>query len=259
MIIDEFRREYARVKGSLDVVTITGSGEPTLNRNLAEIARRIKEISSHPLALLTNSTTLTDQDVRDALMLFDIIVPSLDAASQDVFEKINRPAPELDIEEINKALISFSGIFQGRIFIEVLLVKGINDSKEEMAKIAEIIRQCRYDLVQVNTVFRPPAYSGTEGLNEDELIEAFLYFKNLGLKVEPAGNFLKTLSGGTDENLENRISSLLRMRPCTVKDIASVFGAPAEKVSAVIDRLMNDSLIDEKIFKNEKFYFGKTS
>jgi wyosine [tRNA(Phe)-imidazoG37] synthetase (radical SAM superfamily) len=256
-IIDEFSREYEKVKDNIDVVTITGSGEPTLNRNLAEIARRIKEISSHPIAILTNSTTLTNKEVQNALMLFDIVVPSLDAATDGAFQAVNLPAPELDIVEINKALAEFTHIFTGKIYLEVLLVKDINDSKEEMSAIADVIKRCRYDMVQVNTVFRPPAYSGTKGLNEEELIDAFLYFKSFGINVEPVGNFVKSLGGTTDENLPERVSALLRMRPCTVNDICAVFGSDEAKTAAVTDRMVKDGLIEEKIFKGQKFYFGR--
>lgn len=256
-IIDEFAKEYAKVKGSLDVVTVTGSGEPTLNRDLAEIARRIKEISSHPLAILTNSTTITDPYVQAALMLFDIVVPSLDAATDRAFQAVNRPAAELDINEINSALADFTHRFGGVIFLEVLLVKGINDSKEEMAAIAEVIRKCRYDMVQVNTVFRPPAYSGTKGLSEQELIDAFLFFKAFGINVEPVGNFVKALAGGDDANLPEKIAALLRMRPCTVKDICAVFGAEEASVAKIIENMLESEQIEEKIFENERFYFGK--
>ncbi|MGE4497201.1 MAG: radical SAM protein [Deferribacterales bacterium] len=256
-IIDEFRREYARVKNSLDVVTITGSGEPTLNKNLAQIARRIKKISAHPLAILTNSTTITDPEVQAALMLFDIIVPSLDAASAKAFQAVNRPAAELDIKEINSALADFTHRFGGRIYLEVLLVKGVNDSKDELAAIAEVIRQCRYDMVQVNTVFRPPAYSGTKGLNEQELIDAFLFFRGLGINVEPVGNFVKALAGGDDADLPERIAALLRMRPCTVKDMCAVFGADEASMVKIIENMLKSDQIEEKIFENERFYFGK--
>ncbi|QAR32080.1 radical SAM protein [Geovibrio thiophilus] len=256
-IIDEFRREYVKEQNSLDVLTVTGSGEPTLNKNLAEIAGRIKEISSHPLAILTNSTTITDPDVREALMLFDIVVPSLDAATDRAFQAVNRPAPELDINEINRALADFTHSFSGKIYLEVLLVKGINNTKEEMAAIAEVIKQCRYDMVQVNTVFRPPAYSGTRGLNEEELIDAFLFFKDFGINVEPVGNFVKALSKGADENLPERIAALLRMRPCTVREICAVFGSEETAVSDIIEDMLESGLIEEKIFGTEHFYFGK--
>jgi wyosine [tRNA(Phe)-imidazoG37] synthetase (radical SAM superfamily) len=190
-------------------------------------------------------------------MLFDIVVPSLDAATDGAFQAVNLPAPELDIVEINKALAEFTHIFTGKIYLEVLLVKDINDSKEEMSAIADVIKRCRYDMVQVNTVFRPPAYSGTKGLNEEELIDAFLYFKSFGINVEPVGNFVKSLGGTTDENLPEKVSALLRMRPCTVNDICAVFGSDEAKTAAVTDRMVKDGLIEEKIFKGQKFYFGR--
>lgn len=256
-VVSEFRREYEKVKDTLDVVTITGSGEPTLNTDFAYIAAELKKISEHPLAILTNSTSMTDENVRKGLMLFDIIVPSIDAASPDVFKKINKPAPGLDIEKINEALVSFTHEFKGRLYPEVLIVKDINDKPEEMAKIAAIINRCRYERVQVNTVFRPPAYSGVKGLSEEELIGAFLFFKEAGLKVEPVGNFIKSLSPAPQELLGERTAALLRMRPCTAKDIALVFSADEGDVAQVLNTLLSGGAIEEKKFKGESFYFGK--
>lgn len=256
IIVDEFTREYDKVKNGIDVVTITGSGEPTLNIHFAEIASRIKKISNHPLAILTNSTTMTYSDVQQGLMQFDIIVPSIDAATQAVFKRINKPAAELDINKINESLTDFTHKFQGKIYPEVLIVKDINDSEEEMAKIAEIIKKCRYDRVQVNTVFRPPAYAGVKGLTEEELVNAFLFFKDAGLTVEPVGNFIKSIGAIPLESLSERISALLRMRPCTIKDIEMIFTADHNDIVNIVTELLEQGLIEEKLFKNESFYFG---
>jgi wyosine [tRNA(Phe)-imidazoG37] synthetase (radical SAM superfamily) len=255
-IIEEFAREYAGLKNHIDVVTVTGSGEPTLNSGLAEIASGIKKISKHPLAVLTNSTMITEKSVRDALKLFDIIIPSVDAATQEIFEKVNRPKTELSIEAINDALVSFTNEFTGKVLIETLLVKGMNDSDAELEKITDVIKRCRYDLVQLNTVFRPPAYSHAKGLEEQDMLSAFLKMKSLGLNVEPVGNFIKKLGGPLTDNPAEKILSLLRMRPCTLKDIADVFGLPEETVEAVANGLLKKKLIEEKIFKGDRFYFG---
>ncbi|WP_022851570.1 radical SAM protein [Limisalsivibrio acetivorans] len=256
-VIDEFASEYPALKEHLDVVTITGSGEPTMNSDLGTLASKIKSVSDHPLAILTNSTLITRCDVRSDLKNFDIIVPSIDAASQDVFERVNRPHPDLDIHEINEALIAFTNSFSGRILLEVLLVKGVNDSEDELKRIASVISRCRYDMVQLNTVFRPPSYSETEGLGEKELVEAMLMFKEQGIRIEPVGNFIRRLGGSVSDSPSEKIMNLLRMRPCTTGDIASVFGIEESVAESCVNGLLHKDLVEESIFKEERFYFGK--
>jgi len=254
-IIEEFEREYISLKDSLDVVTITGSGEPTLNEDLDEIATRVKKISEHPVAILTNSTKITDEKVAEALKKFDIVVPSIDAASQDVFKKINRPEESLDIEKINEALVKFSNDFDGKLLIELLLVKDINDSETELKKISDIVKRCRYESLQLNTVFRPPAYTGTRGLNESELIDVFLKMKSFGIKVERVSNFIKTFSHEAGDEKE-RVFELLTMRPCTVYEVASVFGISVEKSELIINDYLSKSQLSEEEHDSKKFYFS---
>jgi len=106
-MLEELKRIYPAVKDHLDVVTVTGSGEPTLNIDIKIIATEIKKIISHPLVLLTNSTLVTNNEVKDAMMLFDVIVPSVDAVSNEVFRKINRPHSSLNLINILDQLREF--------------------------------------------------------------------------------------------------------------------------------------------------------
>jgi len=180
-MLEELKRIYPAVKDHLDVVTVTGSGEPTLNIDIKIIATEIKKIISHPLVLLTNSTLVTNNEVKDAMMLFDVIVPSVDAVSNEVFRKINRPHSSLNLINILDQLREFSHTYNGKLFIEVLLVEGINDNFEEIGKIATYIKTLKYDKVQLNTVFRPPAYPDAKGINQENYLR-LQCFKKRGLK-----------------------------------------------------------------------------
>ncbi|PLX67832.1 MAG: radical SAM protein [Denitrovibrio sp.] len=239
-IIAEFRDNYFELKSDLDIVTITGAGEPTLNLDLGYIIKEIKKISEHPVAVLTNSSLITDEGVRSELMYADVVVPSIDAATEEAYRKVCAPNQSLNIEEINEALISFTHEFKGRLLIEVLLCGGMNDSENELSKIANIIKRSKYDLVQLNTVHRPPAFSRAKTVSEKGLLEVALLFKYAGLNVEPVGNYIKELSTG--ELTAEQLIRLISMRPCSMVDISGVFGVDEQSVQTLLDAIDPDRL-----------------
>ena len=140
----------------IDYFTFSGSGEPTLNSRIGDILKFIKE--KYPeikTAILTNGTLLYDKNLRRELMDADVILPSLDAASRDVFRKINRPDKKLNIETYIQGLVDLRKEYKGKIWLEVFLLKGYNDAKEELKLLKEAILKIKPDIVQLNTLDRP--------------------------------------------------------------------------------------------------------
>lgn len=158
-IIDEVRSFFAHKPADtkIDYVTFSGSGEPTLHRSIGTLIRQVKKISGVPVAVITNSTTLLEAGVRRDIRAADIIVPSLDAVTQDVFEKIDRPAAGVRIEEVIEALGRLRREFKGPIWLEVMLVRGLNDAPAYLEKMKRIIDRLAPDRVQFNAPVRPPA------------------------------------------------------------------------------------------------------
>ena len=149
-------REALREWGdAVDYVAISGSGEPTLNLAIGEVIQGIKELTSVPVAAITNSSLLHRPEVRKALLLADVIMPSLDAATTSVFHTINRPHPSLEITQIIQGLADFRREYEGQIWLEILLCRGVNDGGEELKALRQAIRAMQPDKVQLNTVVRP--------------------------------------------------------------------------------------------------------
>ena len=119
--------EILKRKKKIDYITFSGSGEPTLNSRMEEMITQIKRLTSIPVAILTNGTLLYQPRMREELMEADLVIPSLDAVSEEVFEKINRPHHKLKINEVIKGINTFSQEFRGKIWLEIMLVKGVND------------------------------------------------------------------------------------------------------------------------------------
>ena len=140
-----------------DVVTIVGEGEPTLYLGLGELILGIKERTDKPVAVITNGALLYDAALRAELGLADIVLPTLDAYDTISFRKINRPHRSIDFEKVNTGLITFSKEYTGSLWIEIMLIDGINDDDESLRKYAEAMKKIKCDRVYINTPVQPPA------------------------------------------------------------------------------------------------------
>ena len=141
----------------INYITISGSGEPTLYKGLDKIIAAIKKVTQnkYPVAVITNSSLLYKGEVRDELKKADLIVPSLDAATSKTFSKINRPCKGITLKRIVSGLIQLRKEFKGKIWLEIMLISGINDSKREIEKFKEIIDKISPDKIQLNLPVRP--------------------------------------------------------------------------------------------------------
>ncbi|HPK54556.1 MAG TPA: radical SAM protein, partial [Smithellaceae bacterium] len=141
----------------VDHITIAGSGEPTLHSEIGELIARIKDITNIPLVVLTNGSLLYLEEVRDALMSADIIIPSLDAGDEDMFRHVNRPHNCILFENMVNGLIKFAGDFSGLLWLEVFLLSGLTGMPAEARKIARYANIIGAKKIHLNTVYRPPA------------------------------------------------------------------------------------------------------
>ena len=249
-IIAELQTALRELK-ELDFVTFSGSGEPTLNSTLGELIHAVKLITRVPVAVITNGTLLYRDDVRRDLLEADVVLPSLDAATQPVFEQINRPHPQLKINTIIEGLKQFRTEYRGKIWLEILLVEGINDTETELAALREAINEIRPDKVQLNTVVRPPAESFAHPVNEERLREIQTYF---GGTCEIVGTFQKkNLQNGTRVDVA-RVISLLERRAMTAEEIAHALGITASATVEVLQILQDEGLVVPSVH-SQRMYF----
>lgn len=218
---------------AIDYLTFSGSGEPTLNSEIGKMIGKIKEMTPIPVAVITNATLLTRKKVRQDLLSADVVLPSLDAASEPVFRLINRPHPNLKLGSIIEGLRRFGEEYRGKIWLEVMLVKGINDSDIELNKIREIIKTIRVDKVHLNTVVRPPAERRVRPLTQKELGRAAKIIAN---RCEIIAEFTRELPGSLSGD-ENTLLSALKRRPLTLKDIASSTNLNQTKLVKILEVL----------------------
>lgn len=244
--------------GQIDWITLSGSGEPTLNSEIGWLIPRIKKITSIPVALLTNATLLNLPEVRAALATADLVVPSLDAGSERVFTRINRPHPGITLEELTAGIAEFTAGFAGRVWLEVMLLAGLNDSEAELEALAARIKRIGPEKVQLNTAVRPGAEAGVAALDPEglERIRLFIQDRVNPIPVEVVAGFSGKREGATDRDLAEPISEYLKRRPATVEDLSAVFGIHRHQVIKYLGHLIDAGEIREIISGGKKFFAG---
>ncbi len=235
---------------AIDYLTLTGSGEPTLHKDLDKLIVALKKEFSYPIVMLTNSLLLRHEEVRRELLGLDLIVPSLDAVSQDVFKKINRPVKGVMASDVVNGLIEFRKIFAGKIWLEILFVKGINDTEEEVSLLADAVAKIKPDRVQLNTVARPPAYGGTFPLSFEELQKIGKQITSVEVDIIGVN---KTDKSGEVLTKEAVTEYLIR-RPAGFEELLSVFARDAKELRVFLGDLEDKGIIFKEVHAGMVFF-----
>jgi wyosine [tRNA(Phe)-imidazoG37] synthetase (radical SAM superfamily) len=235
----------------IDYITFSGSGEPTLNKNLKKLIREIKKITDIPVAVLTNATLLTDDRTRKDLLEADLVVPSLDAVTQNLFIRVNRPHASLKIDNIIRGLRTFRRDYSGQIWLEIMLIRGINDSPDHIQKLKRIIEQISPNKIQLNTVIRPPAEDEAQPLTPAEMEEIR---RALGENCEIIADFSKDEQPPHETGLESAILTTLRRRPVTLSDMAAFLGKHPDEILKSLNLLIETNQV-RRVQHEGKTYF----
>ncbi len=229
-----------------DFITLSGSGEPTLNSRFGELIDGIKKITDIPVAILTNGTLLYRQDVRADCAKADLVVPSLDAGDEETFRKINRPHRDISIEKLVSGLYAFRKEFTGRIWLEVFLVEGLNTDADQIDKINRIIKRVGPDKVQLNTAVRPTAEADVKRVDDEKLRTIAA---KLGENCEVVTDFSLSSRDERVEEPETKaedVLSMLKRRPCSLNDICSGLGLHRNEVLKYIGHFQRQGIIDSE-------------
>jgi len=171
--------------GDIDWITFVGSGEPTLHIDIGWLIHKVKSFTQIPVAVITNGALLYLPEIRQDLMEADAVLPSLDAGNAWLFRKINRPHPESTFERLVNGLIEFRGIYSGKLWVEVMLLKGINDTEEGLRDILLTLQKIYPDEVHINIPTRPPVETWVQPPDEEGLLRARAILGNIAKIVHP--------------------------------------------------------------------------
>jgi wyosine [tRNA(Phe)-imidazoG37] synthetase (radical SAM superfamily) len=249
-IIDELTECLRDPVPAPDVITLAGSGEPTLNLGLGRIIEAIKTMTQIPVAVLTNGALLYLPQVRRELAAADLVLPSLDAAREETYLAINRPLPGLTLDRLLDGLAAFRREYRGQIWLEVMLIKGINDTEAELLPLRRALAKIAPDKVQLNTVVRPGVEGSARPLEMDAMAAAAAC---LGGPVEVIAAFDREDIVGSPRQDEDLVEMLSR-RPMTAPDLAQALGLPLVQVVARLKRLQDSGRISHDRHHDQEFY-----
>ncbi len=223
-IIADLKEALAK-HSSIDVITITANGEPTMYPHLTELIEQIDTIKGDVQTLiLSNSACLNDEKVFKSLNKLDQVKLSLDAATPETFKKIDRPAEGIEIDTIIESISRFSKMYKGKLFLEILFVKGVNDSLGEVDALNHAVLDIPCERIDIGTIDRPPAYA-VQGLRFEELYLLSQQFDpTLPIHIVSRTHATATPSIYTDEE----ILSTLDKRPLTMDDIDALFDSESK-------------------------------
>jgi len=234
-----------------DYITFSGSGEPTLYSRLGELIKGIHEITDIPVAVLTNSSLLWMPEVRADLAEADLVVPSLDAGTPEVFKAVNRPCPGISFEKVTEGLIEFASGYTGRLHLEILIVKGMNDNDSEIKVIAGLAKKIDPDCIEINTVTRPPAEDSAVAAGRERL-------EQIASMFDPPAEIIAPFKPGSSQpefsatRLE--VLSMLQRRPCSLDDVAAGLGIHRNDAVKYIEMLAAEGEIVEEKVSGETYY-----
>ncbi len=254
-----------------DVVTLGGRGEPCLNSDMGAIIRGVKDIFPKiPVAVLTNSTLLTDPAVRRDLAEADVVLPSIDTLVPDEMRRLNRPHPSLDVAALREGLLAFAREYTGKLYVEVLLVQGVNDSDENRALLRQFLTELQPDRVDIVTMTRPGTLRAASPVPPETLAlwRRELAPQHAGETTQRStpstaeGDNISTETGAAATHrrnlsetavLELVLGSVSR-RPQTARQLAEALVLPPADVRRALDALLQQGRIAAEDDGGEAFY-----
>jgi len=245
-----------------EVITLGGMGEPTLNTDMARIIEGVRELAPGvPVAVLTNSSLMADPAVRADLGLADMVLPSMDSLVPSEFLAINRPLAGTSLVDIRKGLLAFRGQYAGRLFLEVLLLAGVNDTDENLARLKAFVRELDPDRVDVVTMTRPGAFPQALPARPaalERFREALCPGRRAqGDVAEKTAQFAAPLDNAGPRRVEAlgmKVLDSLARRPQTAHSLAEALGEREADLTNLLDDLMARGLVKAVALGGETFY-----
>jgi wyosine [tRNA(Phe)-imidazoG37] synthetase (radical SAM superfamily) len=250
-VMTELKQSLERI--TPDVVTFSGSGEPTLHSGIGEAIAFVKAWSDLRVAVLTNGSLLWRGEVRERLLAADVIMPTLNTVNEDTYRKIHRPHPELHLPRVIQGLESLRKVYKGRLDVEVVLLAGLNDSPEELAGLKKVLMAIDPDRIQLNTVVRPPADARALALDREKMEEVKTFF---GKRAEIIAFTPPKQRDQNYDSLTVAVMEMAKRRPVRAVDVSQVLGLSTEEVEMLVKGLVVKGHLQSQVYLGDTYYLS---
>lgn len=240
-----------------DYITFSGNGEPTLNSGIGKVLEFIRSYRPKiPVAVLTNGTLLNDKKVRKELLKAELVIPSLDAASDLTFRKIDRNSNKININEYIQGIADFKKEFSGKMILEVLILPDYNDNEKDLKLLKKAFQKIKPDIIQLNTLDRPGTVADLQPASKNELQKISDFWNMKNVKIIASATKRKNIKS-SNIDIENIISETISRRPCTLSDLVKITGKSETEINKYLSKLKNENQITE--IKQSRGIFFKIS
>lgn len=250
-VVKELKQSLERI--TPDVVTFSGSGEPTLHSGIGEAIAFVKAWSDLRVAVLTNGSLLWREEVRQRVLAADVIMPTLSTANEATYRRIHRPHPDLLLSGVIQGLKALRKAYKGELDVEVVLLTGLNDSPEELDGLKKVLTDINPDRIQLNTVVRPPADGRALCLDRGKMEEVKTFF---GEKAEIIAFTAPKQRNQHYESLSAAVMEMAKRRPVRAVDVGHALGLCAEEVESLIKGLVVKGHLRSQVHRDEIYYLS---
>lgn len=255
--VDEIIEELKAVlnnKIEIDVISIVGSGEPTLYKGLGKLINEIKLICNKPVVVITNGALLDDKTLQEELLNCDIILPTIDAYDDESFKLINRPHKKIAFENIINGIIDFNKVFKGEIWLEIMFMENINDDEKSLIEYKNLLKKIRYDKLYLNTPIRPPAEQEINPVSHSKMQEIADFLGGIPIDIPHSIGFHSEIK---DDYIA--ILSIIQRHPMNQYEIINFLKTRnGVIIDEIFEKLNNDDEIEVIDYKGYQTYRLKT-
>lgn len=235
----------------IDYLTFVSDGEPTLDINLGNEIEQVKSLG-FKVAVISNSSLIWREDVRDELSKANLVSLKIDAISQDIWRRNNRPHKSLELDKILDGIIKFSKIFKGEILTESMLIQDVNDSRDEIEKISDFIIKLNSKKSYISIPTRPPSEKWVKPASEHNVNKAYQIFKEKGIDTEYLIGYEGNEIAFTG-NFEQDLLSIVSVHPLREDGVNELLRKSGENWDSVEDLLTNKKILKVE-YKNKRYY-----
>lgn len=255
--VEDIIAELDRVlknKVQFDVVSIVGSGEPTLYKGLGKLIEQIKLICNKPVVVITNGALLNDKVLQEELLNCDIILPTIDAYDEESFKIINRPHKKIIFNNIINGIIEFSKKFKGEIWLEIMFMENINDDERSLNEYKNLLKKIKYDKLYLNTPIRPPAEQEVNAVSHNRMQEIASFLQGVPINIPHSIGFHSEIKDDY-----KAIVNIIQRHPMNQYEIVSFLKSRKDVlIDAIFERLNSDNNIEVIDYKGYQTYRLKT-
>lgn len=249
--VSEKINELKKQKEKIDFLSFVPDGEPTLDINLGAEIEALKDYGI-PIAVITNGSLIDLPDVRRDLSKADWVSVKIDAVDEKIWKKVNRPHPDISLEDILEGIVKFSNTYKGSLYTETMLIKGINTNKKTIEEIADFIGTLKINTAYISIPTRPPASKKACVPDEATINMAYNLFEERNLNVELLSGYSEEEFSST-KNVSEEILSITSVHPMREKDVKNIL-EKANETWKIVENLLAKGDLKMVNFGENKFF-----